>query len=114
MLSYSKQKQIEDFRTGFETNKKLYKEIEFDTRITEDTILKFFISMLNSLKPLIKNTKHKYKNITALDPCVRTFLTGFDTEGDGFLVYKVQDMNLIKKKLLKAYKIPISHEPEDQ
>jgi hypothetical protein len=40
--------------------------------------------MLKALGPLRAKTENAYKNEIALDPDVRTFLTGFYTEGNGF------------------------------
>jgi transposase len=53
------------------------------------------------LETLRTNTEHSYKNIIAIDPDIRTFLTGFDTEGNGFKFGKY-GINVLQKKLLRA------------
>jgi transposase len=40
--------------------------------------------MLKPLGPLRQRKEDVYQNVIALDPGVRTFLTGFDTKGNGF------------------------------
>ncbi len=50
------------------------------------------------------NTEYTYKNIIAFDQGVRTFLTGFDTEGNGFK-FRKYGINVLQKKLLRADKI---------
>ncbi len=63
--------------------------------------------MLKPLEPLRTKTQHTYKNVIALDPSVRTFLTGFDTEGNGFKFGKY-GVNSLQKKLLRAHSIQSS------
>jgi hypothetical protein len=75
-------------------------EIKFDTRIIKDSIDRFYIIMLKPLEPLRTKTKDTHKNLIILDPDMRTFLTGFDTEGNGFKFGKYS-MNALQKKLLR-------------
>jgi hypothetical protein len=85
-------------------------EIKFDTRIIKDSIDRFYIIMLKPLEPLRTNTEHTYKNIIALDPDVRIFLTGFYTG-------KKIDSSLAimgSEEAIESRQHPISHEPEDQ
>jgi putative transposase len=50
------------------------------------------------------NTEYTYKNIIAFDQGVRVFLTGFDTEGNGFK-FRKYGINVLQKKLLRVDKI---------
>jgi putative transposase len=76
-------------------------EVKFDTRIIKDSIGRFYLIMLKPLEPMRIKTEDTYQNIIALDPGVRTFLTGFDTEGNGIKFGKY-GINAIHRKLLRA------------
>ncbi len=75
-------------------------EMKFDIGIIKDSISGFYLIMLNPLETVRTKTKDTYKNVIALDPGVRTFLTGFDTEGNGFKFGKY-GMNALQRKLLR-------------
>jgi hypothetical protein len=75
--------------------------------IVKDTIGRFYIIMLKPLKPLRTKTEGTYKNVITLDPSVRTFLSGVDTEGNGFKIRKY-GMNSLQRKLLRVDSIQCS------
>ncbi len=69
-----------------------------DNTTIKDSIIKFYLVILKSLGT---NVEHTCKNIIALDPGIRTVLTGFDTEDNGFKFVKY-GINVLQKKLLRA------------
>jgi hypothetical protein len=69
--------------------------------------------MLKSLEPLRTNTEHTCKNRIGPDQGVMTFLTGFDTEGNGFKFGKYGDQ-CAPEEPIESRQLPISHVPEDQ
>jgi hypothetical protein len=81
--------------------------IKFDTRIVKDSIGRFYLIMLKPLELLRTKTKDTYENVIALDADVRTFLTGFGTESNGFKFGKYA-MNAFQKKLLRVDSIQCS------
>jgi hypothetical protein len=57
--------------------------------------------MLKLFETLRIYTEYTYKNIIAIEPEIRTFLTGFHTEDNGLNIGKY-GINVLQKKLLKA------------
>jgi putative transposase len=76
-------------------------EINYDTRVVKDSIGRFYLVVLKALEPLRQREQDAYQNVIALDPGVRTFLTGFDTKDNGFKFGKY-GMNFMERELFRA------------
>jgi putative transposase len=69
--------------------------------VVKDSIGRFYLIVLKPLEPLRQREEDVYQNAIALDPGVRTYLTGFDTRGNGFKFGKY-GINLIERELFRA------------
>ena len=77
--------------------------IDYDTRVIKDAIGRYYVVVLKPLQIKKQPIEH-FETVVALDPGVRTFLTGFDVEGRA-LEFGKGGMDVIFKHLYHADKI---------
>ena len=77
--------------------------IDYNTRVIKDAIGRYYVVVLKPLQIKKQPVEH-FETVVALDPGVRTFLTGFDVEGRA-LEFGKGGMDVIFKHLYRADKI---------
>jgi transposase len=62
-------------------------ELQYDSKIIKDSVVRYYLTTSLPLEP-IRNASDEFKNVIALDPGIRTFLTGYDIHGKGIAFWK--------------------------
>ena len=86
------------------TKSKLPVNIEYDTRVIKDSIGRFYVIMLKPLEKVKTRSFTDFEKVISLDPGVRTFLTGYATDGFSYEFGK-DGMNRIFRHLYRADRI---------
>jgi transposase len=57
-------------------------ELQYESKIIKDSVGRYYLATSLPLEPL-RNASDEFKNVIALDPGIRTFLTGYGIHGKG-------------------------------